>query len=306
MALLATPAPRTRALAPRSICPDRRTDRQLVTVFVLVRMLLLVLSRTASVKHVHAGRRGVLVLGRDDDLAAFLAPEKAVSRRSDTASTTVLPEKEIVEDQMGPPVMPAQAAEVGLRGVRRAGANSVMETTVTTLVVAGSIGLLGVAAAAAFLVHSITGPVRRAVRVLQPPAEGRLDQRLRLSTRDELPDMSPPSADTVSAGVEQVPNVPAVTADVGEIALDVGTATVTATSAPAASSVGTTRYAAARGRAVGPTTALWHAVQIDRLVGVIEGACETTVCGSLVRMSTELSWPAAARDVCPTCATLAH
>ena len=80
----------------------------------------------------------------------------------------------------------------------------------------------------------------------------------------------------------------------------------TAASAQAASSVPTTRYAAARGRANGPTTALWHAVALDRLVGEIDGACETTVCGSLVRLSTEQMWPVADRGVCPACATLAH
>ncbi len=81
---------------------------------------------------------------------------------------------------------------------------------------------------------------------------------------------------------------------------------VTAASTPAASSVATTRYAAARSRALGPTTALWHAVELDRLVGAIGGACETTVCGSLVRVSTEQRWPVPARDVCPACSTLAH
>jgi hypothetical protein len=81
---------------------------------------------------------------------------------------------------------------------------------------------------------------------------------------------------------------------------------VTAASALAASSGATSRYAAARGRAHGPTTALWHAVELDRLVGAIDGACETTVCGSLVRLSTEQRWPVAARGVCPACATLAH
>jgi hypothetical protein len=78
-----------------------------------------------------------------------------------------------------------------------------------------------------------------------------------------------------------------------------------ATTTPAATSVGT-RYAAARSRAFGPTTPLWHAVALDPLVDPIGGACETTVCGSLVRVSTEQWWPVIARDVCPACTTLAH
>jgi hypothetical protein len=77
-------------------------------------------------------------------------------------------------------------------------------------------------------------------------------------------------------------------------------------STPAGSSVVATRYAAARSRALGPTTALWHAVELDRLVGSMGGACETTVCGSLVRVSAEQRWPVPARDVCPACSTLAH
>jgi hypothetical protein len=66
----------------------------------------------------------------------------------------------------------------------------------------------------------------------------------------------------------------------------------------------TTVYAAARSRAVGPTTALWHAVELHRGATEIDGACELTVCGSLARVMTEEKWPTAARDVCPVCATL--
>ena len=68
----------------------------------------------------------------------------------------------------------------------------------------------------------------------------------------------------------------------------------------------TTVYAAARSRATGPTTALWHAVELHRSAGEIDGACELTVCGSLARVITEEQWPTAARDVCPVCATLAR
>jgi hypothetical protein len=67
----------------------------------------------------------------------------------------------------------------------------------------------------------------------------------------------------------------------------------------------TTVYAAARGRAQGPTAALWHAVELHRSPTELDGACELTVCGSLARVSTEERWPVAARDVCPTCAVLA-
>jgi hypothetical protein len=66
----------------------------------------------------------------------------------------------------------------------------------------------------------------------------------------------------------------------------------------------TSGYAAARSRAVGPTSALWHAVELHRGSTEIDGACELTVCGSLARVITEERWPTVARDVCPVCATL--
>jgi hypothetical protein len=66
----------------------------------------------------------------------------------------------------------------------------------------------------------------------------------------------------------------------------------------------TTMYAAARGRALGPTAALWHAVELHRAPTELDGACELTLCGSLARVSTEQRWPMAARDACPTCALL--
>ena len=65
-----------------------------------------------------------------------------------------------------------------------------------------------------------------------------------------------------------------------------------------------TVYAAARSRAYGPTTALWHAVEVHRDPAEVDGACELTVCGSLARVRTDAQWPVAARDVCPVCATL--
>jgi hypothetical protein len=68
----------------------------------------------------------------------------------------------------------------------------------------------------------------------------------------------------------------------------------------------TTVHVAARSRAMGPTTALWHAVEVHRVAAELDGACELTVCGSLARISTEQAWPVAARDVCPACVALAR
>jgi hypothetical protein len=65
-------------------------------------------------------------------------------------------------------------------------------------------------------------------------------------------------------------------------------------------------HVAARSRAIGPTTALWHAVEVHRPAAEVDGACELTLCGSLARISTEQPWPVAARDVCPACLTLAR
>src|SRR5215212_5203347 len=113
MALLVSPAPRARARAPRSMFSDRRTGRKLLTAFVLPRTSLLELMGRASVnaacgghdrhrvEHRYkmgrrldvvlagstdavTGQRCFLVIGRDDDPAAFIAARKAVS--VDTAS----------------------------------------------------------------------------------------------------------------------------------------------------------------------------------------------------------------------------
>jgi hypothetical protein len=70
--------------------------------------------------------------------------------------------------------------------------------------------------------------------------------------------------------------------------------------------VRTTVYAAARGKAHGPTAALWHAVELHRSPAEVDGACELTLCGSLARISTTEQWPIDARDVCSSCATLAR
>jgi hypothetical protein len=78
-----------------------------------------------------------------------------------------------------------------------------------------------------------------------------------------------------------------------------------------AQTLATATVYAARSRAHGPTTALWHAVELFRPRAEVDGACELTLCGSLARVMTEVvmtevSWPIAARDVCPVCAALAH
>jgi hypothetical protein len=65
-------------------------------------------------------------------------------------------------------------------------------------------------------------------------------------------------------------------------------------------------YVAARSRVHGPTAPLWHAVRLHRPAGEIVGACELTVCGTLVRIAADVSWPTGARDVCPACVTLAR
>ncbi len=65
----------------------------------------------------------------------------------------------------------------------------------------------------------------------------------------------------------------------------------------------TTVHAAARSRAHGPTAALWHAVEMHRPSSEFDAACELTVCGSLARVDPERTWPVAARDVCPVCAS---
>jgi hypothetical protein len=65
-----------------------------------------------------------------------------------------------------------------------------------------------------------------------------------------------------------------------------------------------TTFVAARSRAHGPTVALWHAVELHRPEGELDGACELTVCGALARVQTVQQWPPAVRDVCPACTNL--
>lgn len=64
------------------------------------------------------------------------------------------------------------------------------------------------------------------------------------------------------------------------------------------------RHLAARSRAHGPTAALWHAVEVHRPPGELDGACELTVCGALARISVERAWPVRGSDVCPSCRLL--
>jgi len=63
-------------------------------------------------------------------------------------------------------------------------------------------------------------------------------------------------------------------------------------------------YATGRSRAFGPTAPLWHAVEVHRLAGELDGASELTVCGVLARIVPGRRWPTAARDVCPVCLAL--
>jgi hypothetical protein len=184
-----TLAPRTRARASRSISSYRPAVRRLVLVLLLARVALLVLSGRVSANVVWpssdhdrvdhrrtAGRRlDVVVTGSTDVGAGTVDQRRATILQG---SPTVLPQEE--------------------RG-------AVRQTMGDTLVVAGVVGLLGAAAAATFLAHSIARPVRRAVHVLQAPADG-LDQHVLLVTRDELLDDagSPTSAHVIPAAAEPV------------------------------------------------------------------------------------------------------
>ena len=68
--------------------------------------------------------------------------------------------------------------------------------------------------------------------------------------------------------------------------------------------VDTAIHVAARSRAHGPTSALWHVVEVHRPPAEVDGACELTVCGALARVSTDQAWPMTGTDVCPTCRAL--
>jgi methyl-accepting chemotaxis protein len=83
-----------------------------------------------------------------------------------------------------------QAEESSLLAVRKADSAAAAGATRSTLVVCGIVGLLVVAGAATAIARSITRPLRRAVQVLQRLAEGRLDERMGITTRDEVGDMS--------------------------------------------------------------------------------------------------------------------
>jgi hypothetical protein len=92
---------------------------------------------------------------------------------------------------------------------------------------------------------------------------------------------------------------PAQTVTTGGQSADLSDMT-TPTVAPAHVTV----FAAARSRAHSPTAALWHAVEVHRPTAEVDGACELTLCGSLARITPDVSWPTAARDVCPACVAL--
>jgi hypothetical protein len=260
---------------------DRRTGRRLFTAAVL--------ARTAPLQQ----RMPSLCRPAQQASGAALLQEESTA----------------VRDQVGSPASPLQAEEGRVLGVRRAGSAAATHTISSTLVVAGLMVLLGVFGTAVSIVHGITGPVRRAVRVQQAPGSRGL--RLRPATLHELHEsVADIGARTVIATVVQQAQRVALDATIESArsgGADRGSPAITPRGEePAASSVATTRYAAARSRALGPTTALWHAVELDRLVGAVGVACETTVCGSLVRVSTDQRWPVPARDVCPACSTLAH
>lgn len=301
MALPVPPAPRARARAVRSMISDRRTGGKLLTAFVL------------------AG---------STDVPLQQASPAVPSHEAGTA----------VGDHIAELDSPPQAGEGRRPGVRRAGLAAATQTMSSTLVVAGLIGLLGVCGAAVLIVQGVTGPVGRAVRVLRGPDKGRRgrrDHRLRATALHGFQSMSRAVATAGDASLRVAPEIatdarslatgcdgasptsgpppgtrsavtivaPTGREPAGEAAKVAGA--VTAASTPDAGAT-TTRYAAARSRALGPTIALWHAVELDRLVGAVGGACETAVCGSLVRVSTEQRWQIPARDVCPSCSTLAR
>lgn len=281
------PAPRARAA--RSTVSDRLTRRRLRTAFVLARTSLLVLTGRVPVD---------AACGCDDRHRVEHVDE--TGRRLDVVLAGSSDDARPPQQQRTPSLCPPA------------------QTMSSTLVVAGLIGLLGLYGSAASVVDSVAGPVRRAVRVLHAPEQGRRGRRLRPTTRHAFHQASravDTAGDDLGAAREigedapSTATVPAVLTATPEVAIPAGVISaeaVTAATTPAACAVATTRYVAARSRALGPTTALWHAVQLDRLGGAIGGACETTVCGSLVRVSTDQAWPVPARDVCPACSTLAH
>ena len=61
---------------------------------------------------------------------------------------------------------------------------------------------------------------------------------------------------------------------------------------------------AARSRASATEPARWHAVEVHRTAGEVDGACELTLCGSLARVTTGRAWPVVEGDVCPSCIAL--
>lgn len=149
------------------------------------------------------GQHCFLVIGQDEHLAAVIAARKAITDEVDTASRptndpslqqqrmpTLSPRVQqacpAVRDYLGSPGSPLWAEQGRLLGISRAASAVATRTMTGTLVLTGVIGLLGVSGAAASIAHSVTGPVRRAVRVLQPPAKGRRGHRFRPTTLHQL------------------------------------------------------------------------------------------------------------------------
>jgi hypothetical protein len=327
MASSATPALRTSARIPRSLSGNLGTGHRLVVGSALALVPIIVRSVMARADgdiDTTATRTDHLVRQQRIVLRPQTAVDPRRTERFPAARTVSLQTAgKAVRHQIRPLTASAQARWGGLLGDRQA---DVAE-------------LVTVVGAATNMVRSRTGSLRRAVRVLQGQSEGRWDQRTRLTTRDDVGD-TPRALDTALGGagkgdggathqvdsheatkvtevVVQFPDrqTPAVLALVGGSGtrgagahgaraadLRTGTAASSLTAGPVAA----TGYAAARSRAHGPTTALWHAVELHRPVGAVDGACELTVCGSLVRLDTGQRWPVADRGVCPACATLAR
>ena len=226
------------------------------------------------------------------------------------------------------PLSGALPAVGELPDVGRADVASATRTTRGSLVVAGLVGSLLAAGAATGISRSNPAPPNRAPAVLRGPADGRPGRRRRRRPATEdvarcgkgippdtgaaIADVGPifpivaPISDRQTPAIASLIQVGGVPGAVVQGARQADLRTGTASGTRAGTAVRATAFAAARSRAHGPTTALWHAVELHRPFGEIGGPCQLAVCGSLTRVSPEQRWPVAARDVCPACATLAH
>lgn len=306
MASPATPAPRTGARNPSSTSLDLRTGPSLVAGLLLVLVLLL------------RWMPGRADAARPRDAQAGVDPACDVRG----GLTTVVPAPaadDLVQEQRGLRRSEVTVRERTMPGRRPAEPASSTQTPGTALLLAGVVELLVMVGPAPVVVRGITRPLRRVVGVLQDPAGGRTDRRPRLTTpggvRDVCRALGTPvdgPAGRTGDGPDRrsTPRAPEERTATAVRTAATGIARQAHLPAPDAVVQGTpvraTVHAAARSRAWGPTTALWHAVQLSRPIGADEGACELAVCGSLVRVSAGECWPVATRDVCPTCAVLAH